>query len=87
MQENLHYVKSVRIRSYSGLHFPVFGLNAERYGVALRVQSEWGKTRTRITPNTDTFPQCFKLFSFFEQYRLLVNRNELSTFKNWLNIM
>ena len=24
-------VKSVRIRSYSGLHFPAFGLNAERY--------------------------------------------------------
>ena len=48
-------VKSVRIRSYSGLHFPIFGLNTERYGVPLRFQSEYGKMRTRITPNTDTF--------------------------------
>ena len=26
-----HCVKSLRIRSYSGPHFPAFGLNAERY--------------------------------------------------------
>ena len=26
---NLHCVKSVRIRSYCGLHFPAFGQNAE----------------------------------------------------------
>ena len=48
-------VKSVRIRRYSGQHFPAFGLNMERYGVSLRIQSEYGKMRTRITPNTDTF--------------------------------
>ena len=30
-------MKSVRIRSYSGPHFPAFGLNAERYGVSLRI--------------------------------------------------
>ena len=48
-------MKSVRIRSYSGPHFPVFGLNTERYSVSLRIQSECGKMRTRITPNTDTF--------------------------------
>ena len=34
---------------------PLFGLNTERYGVPLRIQSECGKMRTRITPNTDTF--------------------------------
>ena len=50
-----HYVKSVRIRSYSGLYFPVFGLNTKRDGVSLRIQSECEKMRTRITPNTDTF--------------------------------
>ena len=43
-----HCVKSVRIRSYSGPHFPAFGLNS-------RIQSECGKIRNRITPNTDTF--------------------------------
>ena len=43
-----HFVKIVHIRSYSGPHFPVFGLNTERYFVIL-------KMRIRITPNTDTF--------------------------------
>ena len=47
--------KSVRIWSYFGPYFPAFGLNAERYGVSLRIQSECGKMRTRITPNRDTF--------------------------------
>ena len=50
-----HWVKSVHIRSYSGPYFPAFGLNTERYGVSLRIQSKCGKIRTRITPNTDTF--------------------------------
>ena len=42
---------SVRIRSYSGPYFLAFGLNM----VSLRIQSDCGKIRTRITPNTDTF--------------------------------
>ena len=50
-----HCVKRVRIRSYYGLYFPAFGLNTDRYGLSLRIQSECGKIRTRITPNTDTF--------------------------------
>ena len=56
-----HCVKSVCIRSYSSPHFPAFGLNTERYGVSLPVQSECGKMWARITPNTDTFyavPVC-----------------------------
>ena len=48
-------MKSVSIRSYSGPHFPAFGLNTETYGVSLRIQSECGKIRIRVTPNTDTF--------------------------------
>ena len=50
-----HCMKSVGIRSYSGLYFPAFGLNGERYGVSLCIQSKCGKIRTRITPNTGTF--------------------------------
>ena len=50
-----HYVKSVRIRSYSGPHFPAFRLNTERCSVSLRVRPECRKIRTRITPNKDTF--------------------------------
>ena len=48
-------VKIVRIWSYSGPHFPAFGLNTKRYSVSLRIQSECRKIRTRVTPNTDTF--------------------------------
>ena len=46
-------VRSVHIRSYSGLRSPAFGLNTERYGIFLRIQSEFGKMRTRITPNME----------------------------------
>ena len=31
----------------SGPYFPAFGLNTERYGVSLRIQSEYRKIRTR----------------------------------------
>ena len=55
LSQEKHYVKSVPLRSYSGSYFPAFGLNAERYGVPLCIQSECGKIRTRITPNTGTF--------------------------------
>ena len=47
-------VKSVCIRSYSGPYFLAFGLNTERYRVSLSIQFKCRKTRTRITPNTDT---------------------------------
>ena len=50
-----HCVKSVRIPSFSGMHFPAFGLTTERYEVSLGIQSEYRKARTRITPKTDTF--------------------------------
>ena len=50
-----HCVKSVDIRSYSCPYFPTFGLNRESCSVSLRIQSQCGKIRIRITPNTDTF--------------------------------
>ena len=61
----LQYVKSVRIRSYSCPYFPAFGLNTERYSVSLRIQSECGKMRNRITPNTDTFYTVLGCLSSF----------------------
>ena len=42
--------------------FPAFGLNTERYGVYLRIQSECGKVRTTITSNADTFYAVFRYF-------------------------
>ena len=38
-----HYVNSVPIRSFPGQCLLAFGLNTERHGVSLRVQSECGK--------------------------------------------
>ena len=49
---------------FSGPHFPAFGLNTERYSVALHIQFEFGKIRTRKIPNTDTVNAvCFYHFS------------------------
>ena len=55
LANNKHCIKSVRIRSFSSPHFPPFGLDTERYGVSLHIQSQCGKVRTRKTPNTATF--------------------------------
>ena len=51
----LHCVKRVHIRSFSGSYFPAIGLNTERYGVSLCIQSKCGEIPTRKSPNTDTF--------------------------------
>ena len=48
-------MKCLRIWSFSGPYFPIFGLNTEKYSVSLGNQSECEKIRTRKTPNTDTF--------------------------------
>ena len=53
-----HCVKSVSIRSFSVPCFSAFGLNTESYSVSFRIQSEYGKIRTRKTPITDFFTQC-----------------------------
>ena len=45
--------------SFPGPYFSAFGLNTEIYGVNLRIQSEYGKIRTRKTPNADTFYAVF----------------------------
>ena len=45
-------VKSVRIRRFSGAHFPEFERNME---ICFRIQSECGKKRTRKIPNMNTF--------------------------------
>ena len=49
------FLKSVRIGSYSDSYFPELKLNAERYGVSLRIHSKYRKILTRRTSNTDTF--------------------------------
>ena len=45
----------VRIRSFSGPYFPVFGLDTEIYSVNLRIQFEYVEMRTRKTPGAEFF--------------------------------
>ena len=56
----LTYVSLRKKSPYSDLFWSVFfrirtKYNTPKYSVSLRIQSECGKTRTRITPNADTF--------------------------------
>ena len=48
-----------KYRVFSGPYFPVFGLNAGKYGpeksVNLRIQSEYGKYRPEKNPYLDIF--------------------------------
>ena len=57
-------VKSVRIRSFSGLYFLAFRLNTERYSAYFRIHFERGKIRTRKTPNMGTFHAVLRRFFF-----------------------
>ena len=55
-----HYVKTVRIRSYSGQHFSRIFPHSDwiRRGISpcsVRMRENVGKMLTRITPNTDSF--------------------------------
>ena len=59
----IYCVKSVRICSYSGPHFPAFGLNTERYKVSLHIQSKCGTMWTRIIQNKDIFQAVITTFS------------------------
>ena len=54
---NSHLLDTFKLVScpHSGLFLSVFSRIRTEYGISLRIQSECGKIRTRITPNTDTF--------------------------------
>ena len=55
---DFHCVKSFRIRSFSGSHFPAFGLIGETYFVSLCIQSECVKIRARKLRIRILFRQC-----------------------------
>ena len=74
-----HCVNSVRIRNYSGPHFPTFGLNTERYSESLSIQSKCGKMRNRIAPNTDTFYAV--TFTLFMRIGLKTHRIDINAIK------
>ena len=80
---NPHCVKSLRIRSYSGPHFPELRLNMERYGVSVRIYSKCGKMREKFGPEKfqmqTLFTQCLMLMLHIRQSIYLVLTNVLST--------
>ena len=84
--EDHHCVKSIRIRSCSGLHFPTFRLNTERYGVSFPIQSKCGKMQTRITPNMDTF-YAVPIFHYAETIQLICSTNQMIRFYIELHIL
>ena len=65
------------------------------FGVSLRVQSECGKMRTRITPNTDT-SYAVRIFDFFKitldflsRFNFINKLNKVSVFyvfQGWNNL-
>ena len=57
MYYNENCVKSAQIRSFSGPHFPAFGMNTEIYRVNLRILSECGKRRTEKLRTRTLFKQ------------------------------
>ena len=57
---------------FSGPYFPTFGLDTERYGVSLRIQSECGKMRTRKN----------SVFGQFSRSVRLPNKNLVRKFSN-----
>ena len=59
---SVNCVENVCIQSYSGPYFPAFGQTTERFSVSLHIQSECGKIRTRITPNTGTIYTVIIIF-------------------------
>ena len=66
-----HCVKSVRIRSFSGPYFLAFGLITERYRIFLRIQSKYGKIRTRKTSNTKAFHAVKATLLFLKYFRVV----------------
>ena len=69
--QDLHCVKNVCIRSFSGLYFLAFGLNTERYSVFSRIWTEYGEKlcispySVRMRENTDQ--KNLRIWTLFTQ--------------------
>ena len=95
-QLHSHFVTSVRIRRFSGPYFPAFGLNTKRYGVSLRIPSEYEKIWSGKTPNTGTFhpvSQTSFLFelvcvfcTFFDTFFLTTESIQIKILKLFINV-
>ena len=82
-QLELHCLKNIIIRHFSGPYFPAFGINMEWYFMLLRIQSESGKIQTRKTLNTDTFHAMLSSPFFHETQRFKVFVDETKVVTCW----
>ena len=65
----LHWVKSVQIRSFSGPYFPAFGLNTERYGVSHYVDIPITEYLSVFSPNAGKYrPEKLRICTLFTQF-------------------
>ena len=83
MDTDIHYMKSVRIRSCSGPHFPAFGLNTERYFLSpIFVYSV--RMRENMDQNNSKYGQFFAVIISIHQniYSVSVTDHPMS-FKHW----
>ena len=71
IEYDYHCVRSVGIRSVSCPHFPAFEQNME----ISTYQSEYGKIRTRKSPNTDTFHSVYVLMKTDASWVTLGKKN------------
>ena len=59
--QNQYCVKNVRIRSFSGVHFPAFGLNTETYGVLMREKTVQKNSEYGYFSRSANIGNCFEL--------------------------
>ena len=64
---NIHWVKSVRIRSFSGSYFPIFELNTERCSVRIRKNTDQKNSKHGHFLRSDSFSNLYiTLISYME---------------------
>ena len=75
----LHCMKSIQILSFSGLYFPVFGLNTEIYFTNLCIQSKCRKIWTRknsvfrhFSRSIDIGKDIYLIFDSVKEYQWLL---------------
>ena len=76
-----NFEQTVNVYSFGSMKLLILIRNKRLYGVSLRIQSECGKIRTRITPNMDTFrPVAISRLSGDIEENLGPKRNTLQAF-------
>ena len=73
---------------FSGPYFPVLGLNTERCGVSLRIQSEYGKIRTRKNSVFEHFSRRARVVfhNAYDKHPIKTEKNSLGHMVIWSKI-